>query len=527
VGVRGAAAAAVVALLGLVPATASSAPPGVATELREARAPAAELRQTDAVALPGGVVVYRFRQEVSGVPVIGGEAVVNDARGAPPALALDKTWPGVETPPSARIARRAAIAIGSRSSGVRLLRGRISASLMIAPANREALVWRVAIPSDRPLADLEVLVDAGSGEVVRTRDLLRDFRKGHAQLYDPNPVVEHGGFRRLRSDYGDRDTRLLTRLRVPAVLRHIENGQRCLRGRWVHAERGPNRKETCKRGLRWNGVTRSDNRFEALMAYYHIDRAQRYIQSLGFSDATQNGINDRSQVAIADALTFPRDNSFYSPTTRKIEYGFGGVDDAEDADVILHEYGHAMQDSEAPTFMFGTGLQPGSLAEGSADYWAAAMSSRSLGGGTSNQDDVCIFDWDATSYFSFPPAGEFGDRYCGRRADYPKTVTQAKQDPACQFPDGPQGLDIHCIGMVWSSALWDLRTTIGDDPGGESVIDRDLLASQFTYTASESFADAANALITADRDLYPDGGTGQGQHEAAISAEMHARKLLP
>ena len=82
------------------------------------------------------------------------------------------------------------------------------------------------------------------------------------------------------------------------------------------------------------------------MAYFQINRAESYIQSLGFGDATANGIDDRAQVAVADA--FKDDNSFYSPATRKIKYGSGGVDDAEDADVILHEYGHAIQDDQVP-----------------------------------------------------------------------------------------------------------------------------------------------------------------------------------
>ena len=62
--------------------------------------------------------------------------------------------------------------------------------------------------------------------------------------------------------------------------------------------------------------------------------------------ARANGINDRTQVVVADA--FKDDNSFFSPATRKIKYGSGGVDDAEDADVILHEYGHAIQDDQVP-----------------------------------------------------------------------------------------------------------------------------------------------------------------------------------
>ena len=205
-------------------------------------------------------------------------------------------------------------------------------------------------------------------------NLLENLQTGHAKLYNPNPVVEHHGAKGLRRDHHDRDTPLLRKLRRKVSLPNIDDGQDCLRGRWVHALRGKKDKETCKPSLRWNKVTRSDSRFEALMVYFQINRSQAYIQSLGFSNSnpTPNGIDDRVQRATADA--FKRDNSFYSPATRSIVYGSGGVDDAEDGDVILHEYGHALQDSSSPSFGHSSGFQPGALAEGFSDYWAAAMS---------------------------------------------------------------------------------------------------------------------------------------------------------
>ncbi|MEZ4916786.1 MAG: hypothetical protein R2836_07345 [Chitinophagales bacterium] len=43
------------------------------------------------------------------------------------------------------------------------------------------------------------------------------------------------------------------------------------------------------------------------------------------------------------------DNSFFSPATPlRLIFGEGGVDDAEDADVIIHEYGHAISHFAAP-----------------------------------------------------------------------------------------------------------------------------------------------------------------------------------
>ena len=381
------------------------------------------------------------------------------------------------------------------------LRGHPSAGLAIQPADGGTLVWRVQIPSARPLADLEVLVDALSGEVLRTQDLLRDFRTGRAKLYDPNPVVENGGFHGLRSDHHDHDTVLLTALRRRVSLPKIKGRQDCLHGKWAHAKLGRDAHEVCKRSLRWKRVTRSQNRFEALMVYYHITRAQRYIHQLGFSDSNdpRNGIDDRSQVAVADA--FRADNDFYSPFDRKIRYGTGGVDDAEDADVILHEYGHAMQDSESHAFVSSGKFEDGALAEGSADYWAAVMSS--LSPATTNTDDVCIFDWDGTTWGRVVPPFH---RRCGRRADDGRTLSQAKgSQPGCS-------LDIHCVGQVWSSALWDLRKPIG--PINAETMDRIYLAAQFMYHANEHFNQAANALVNADGLL-----TG-GANRTAICTEM-------
>jgi hypothetical protein len=453
------------------------------------------------IAVPGGGTLYRFRQQVSGVPVLGGEAVVSDPAAAPPGLVVDATKARIQKPPGPRIPVGRATATASRAVGMTRARGPSSARLAIDSADDGALVWRVEIPSAHPLGDFEVLVDAVSGDVLGIQNLLHDFRTGKAKLFLPNPVVENGGFAGLRSDHNDQDIHLLTALRRSVALPKIKGGQNCLRGEWANAKLGHDAHAVCKRSLRWKGVTRSSDKFEALMTYYSITRAQQYIQDLGFSRANHNPVDDRSQLAVADA--FNADNSFYSPFTRTIKYGSGGVDDAEDADVILHEYGHAVQDSESHQFLLSTGGEVGALQEGSADYWAAAMSSRSPG--TENEDDVCIFDWDATTYGDkFPAVPPFSvGRFCGRRADLPWTLAKA-EDPQknCHF-------DIHCVGQVWSSALWDLRKEVGG-----KKMDTIYLTAQFMYHANENFDQAAAALLDADATLY--GGT----HQAAICSEM-------
>ena len=99
------------------------------------------------------------------------------------------------------------------------------------------------------------------------------------------------------------------------------------------------------------------------MAYYWVTEAQRYIQSLGFG-VTRRPVNKESQDIRINQLGI--DNSYSWDKHDVLRFGKGGVDDAEDAEVILHEYGHAIQDSQQPDGSFGTSVEAGSIGEGLA-----------------------------------------------------------------------------------------------------------------------------------------------------------------
>src|SRR5262249_21160177 len=82
---------------------------------------------------------------------------------------------------------------------------------------------------------------------------------------------------------------------------------------------------------------RSQDEFEQVMAYYWITTAQRHLQELGFG-TTLRPVNMRAQAVRINQ--YGVDNSFESDHPKnELRFGKGGVDDAEDADVILHEYG--------------------------------------------------------------------------------------------------------------------------------------------------------------------------------------------
>jgi len=88
---------------------------------------------------------------------------------------------------------------------------------------------------------------------------------------------------------------------------------------------------------------RHNNYFEQVQAYYDVTQAQLYLQSLGFMDVNNEPQHIRTN-------TIPDDNSFYDPSDDTITFGRGGVDDAEDQEVVWHELGHAIQDDQVPGF---------------------------------------------------------------------------------------------------------------------------------------------------------------------------------
>jgi hypothetical protein len=182
--------------------------------------------------------------------------------------------------------------------------------------------------------------------------------------------------------------------------------------------------------------TRHDDEFEQVMAYYWITEAQNYLQRLGFGTGLFPPVNKEAQRVRINQ--WGADNSFFTDKQDELRFGKGGVDDAEDAEVILHEYGHAMQDSQQTPFGFGFSEEAGAIGEGFSDYWAVTVSSLIA----PTPDPACVADWDSTSYTSKAP-------HCLRRVD-----------TNLRYPQDLKG-EVHYDGQLWARALWDIRKAIG------------------------------------------------------------------
>jgi hypothetical protein len=238
--------------------------------------------------------------------------------------------------------------------------------------------------------------------------------------------------------------------------------------------------------------TRHQDEFEQVMAYYWVTEAQKYIHSLGFGE-TRRPIDDRPQAVRINQLGY--DNSFATDHPKnELRFGKGGVDDAEDAEVILHEYGHAIHFSQ--NFSFAS-EEAGAISEGFGDYWAVTVSDvvDSSLGVPLLEPLPCVADWDSTSYTSTV-------LHCLRRID-----------TNLHYPEDLDG-KVHDDGQIWSRALWDIRQTLG-----HVRADTIILQGSFDFPGT-SMPDLANRTVAAAQQLY---GAGAAN---AVRQAFVARGIL-
>jgi hypothetical protein len=291
---------------------------------------------------------------------------------------------------------------------------------------------------------------------------------GTAQIFMVNPVQSSGN--QDLSDSKDANTPALAAEYTVEELRNLD-GSGTLSGDWVNV-----RTSTGKPAYSPTNTfvyTRDQDQFEQVMGYFWVNQAQEYLQSLGF-----DGDEHRSILARPYDLRINQygvDNSYMTDKGDYIRLGKGGVDDAEDAEVIMHEYGHAIHADQVPGF-YGTGsIDAGAIGESFGDYFAvsAGLDAASDYGWPVAAEEACPMDWDATSYTNAP--------HCIRRFDLNLTLAQRRNQ-------------VHYDGQIWSQALWETRLDYAGTPGlSTAAWDETLIESQFDYAPGTSFQAAAKA----------------------------------
>jgi Zn-dependent metalloprotease len=335
------------------------------------------------------------------------------------------------------------------------------------------LCWKVVVTTEQPPGSWKIYIDAHTGAVLERIDQLKR-ATGKGRVFDPNPVVS------LNAPTLEDDSTIPDTAYRDVPLERLD-GKGSLDGKFVTTSSTANRASSASLEFLFH---REDRSFKEVMAYFHIDRVRTHLGSLGFDDVMNHPIDVN-----IDGET--DDNSHYDPATKSLTFGTGGVDDAEDAEIILHEYGHAIQDDQVPGF--GEGRETGAMGEGFGDFLAASF----FADIKPSSMRPTIGNWDATAYSGeLPPSL----RRLDSNKKYPKDITG----------------EVHNDGEIWSACLWQLRAALG-----RTTAETLVLAHHHLLTRTSKFEDAANALITADKQL------NKGKNEKTIRDIFVQRGILP
>lgn len=491
---------------------------------------------------------YHFQQMLNGVPVLHGEAIVSIGKKDGRVIrSYNNTYPAtvaVNKTVTAKMTREQALerAWDYVQGAGELLAAPKSELYYVNIDDKLVLAYRTTLAASQTPGRWEHIVDASTGEILRARRLELPNKSaanpaefgdrwpaaaknaahrplqqaltawnsaqktntsanavalvadGSAQVFDPDPLTTLNN-NTLHDDSVIPDGAYQTR-----TLRDITftGATHTLVGPWVHVAQisAPATAASTEADGVWT-ATRGDNAFNDANTYFHIDQSQRYIQSLGFTGAT--GIQEDSIAVDTDALDGD-DNSQFDPNLNSLEFGHGCVDDNEDADVILHEYGHGLQWSINNNWGGG---DTGAMGEGFGDYWAGSYSFSTPNGATF--DPAKIFTWDGTD-----PCWD------GRRMD--RTSFQYNPDAvygAHQTVGGILGDEL------WSTPLFQSLVALNALGVPREEVDQIILDAHFGLGANVTMPEMALAILQSAQDLFP-----AGQHRAVFLEKFQQVNIL-
>jgi len=424
--------------------------------------------------------VVRFVQKRMGLPVYGSDIAVSVKRNGEVIYVTNDALPNLADPQVSVAAKTSDEAIARAKNHLRVSRLlQPEAEQVIYAANGKTyLAWRVQTRAEGVRGTWEVLVDAANGDVLRAEDKAvyshAEQRGGEPQawVWSPDPVssakVAYGGG---YVDGNNADTPQLTAELKTVTLEDLtfSGGVYRLQSQWVVCDdsyESPVTAGTCPTSATGEFFfTRSAVGFDGVMGYYHLNTMMKYVnETLGVEAMP---INHSGGVRFDPHGEYGDDNSHFSSACECLSFGEGGVDDAQDADVLVHELGHAMH-----YFVTGGHLsQTQGLSEGTGDYQIASYS-RSFTDQWAPSDPAYYwsFSWDGHNEY-----------WSGRVLNYQTSRTYANI-----------GTQIHTAGQYWASC-----NARAHDLLGREVMDKAFWEGLSMTGSNTNQKAAAQAIINA------------------------------
>lgn len=247
--------------------------------------------------------------------------------------------------------------------------------------------------------------------------------------------------------------------------------------------------------------------FDDVNAYYHIDRfAHTYwVNTLG--------VDINYQVHVATHVL--GDGAFADWKRNLVKFQVGALfmrNAALEDDILYHEYTHIVTGNLGFEVSIESDTETFALNEAYADYFSASFT-----------DDPRVGEWLNTCPPRLECVGPPDDEEMRRLDTDPTAWNWNRGNPSdtlkygvcTRFHVGDTKCKISWLNfsdqyvwsMIWSGALWDVRTELG-----AAITDRLVLTGLlFAHDTNLTFAEALEGLLLADQQLY------NGQHQAMLN----------
>jgi len=465
--------------------------------------------------------VYRYQKSIGGVPVHNGYVIVqvdNESNVNHIEVSQDaqKTAPSqVQEAVDIGADRAERNALQSLGGDVKVRGTKPSPEKMYLPGDAGLkLSYKVLIPTQEPMHDWQIFVDASTGEILSKQDIIKHLPDGAGLVFDPNPVVTASN-NTLRQPtatiaggcaYAGSALATIDAQRVSRTLKDLTfaGGVHTLDGPYarivnISAPVSTIPTEATATNFKYSS---SDERLGAVSLYYHIDTIQRYIQSLGITTANNRRTDADPAVSGFSAYYSPVDKSLHMGTSRPCH-----PDKSQEGDAIIHEYGHAIQDNQVPGWGVTNPIthrdETGAMGEGFGDTLACVFFAAAHNG----------FQRETFEDWAYVENGASGLRRVDGTKVYPTDWAS----------------EVHADGEIWSAALWNIYRAIGGDAlaqadrqaAGDALL-KSVIVSHHLLAVDASMPDGAEAVMRTNADL----GEYRGKHLMQMLDSFHDRGLL-
>jgi len=413
-----------------------------------------------------------FRQYHNGIPVMDAVITVHVSDKNSIFYVENRCIPRIETDTHPLIEKDVAVQTAEKALSVDAsMIEKVSAELVILPRESvQYLAWRTVV-SKKGLIDKTwlVYVDAKKGWVIYKKKL-QISATGTGDVYRENPLT----------------TPELTTM----ALNNLTNSSSLLEGNFgkpynaecsevVDDTSDLSGFSTASSASRDYLYTSNDTRLEEVMAYYHQTNMHGVLKSaFGFNNL-DNQIPLFVNVQDANAPLSGLDNAFYTrdenfPSTGFLAFGCGNILNnlGLDADVISHEYGHAVLDHILPELLENIEHNySGAIHESVADVMASYVNGNGI-----------IGEWGLTT--------KFGSQNFSRNMDNTRTYPDDVYEPFLGVSE------VHYTGEILNGIYWDIKEAVGADTAFGIFF-----PALYLLAGDATFFDVRDACLIADDNL--------------------------